>query len=73
VRTARRLPYKTRMKTLIKKVMKLAKEGKKEEVEKVLPEAFKAVDMALKRHILHKKTAARRKSSLSKAVAGIGK
>ena len=61
------------MKTMVKKVLVLAKEGKKEDAEKALPVAFKAVDMATKRHILHKKTAARRKSKMSRAVAGIGK
>jgi small subunit ribosomal protein S20 len=68
VRTERRLPYKTRMKTLTKKVMLLAKEGKKDEATKALPEACKALDMAVKRHILHWKTAARRKSSMSRAI-----
>lgn len=71
-RTKRRLPYRSNQKTLFKKVMELAKKDKKDEAEKVLPEAFKAIDMAVKRHILHKKTGARRKSSLSKAITRIG-
>jgi ribosomal protein S20 len=61
------------MKTFTKKVFELAKAGKKDEAEKALPVAFKAVDMAVKRHILHWKNAARRKSQMSKAVAGISK
>ena len=72
-REARRKPVKSYMKTMIKKVMDLAKQGKKEEAEKVLREAYKAVDMAAKRHIIHKKNASRKKSLMSRTVAGIGK
>jgi len=71
VRQERLLPYKSRMKTMIKKVKDLAGAGKKDEAEKALPEAFKSIDLAVKRNILHKKTAARRKSVLSRAIAGI--
>ncbi len=69
VRTERRSPYKTRMKTAMKKVLLLAKEGKKDEAEKALPEAFKAVDMAMKRNIIHWKNAARKKSLMSRNIA----
>lgn len=72
-RTARRTPYRSRMKTMMKKVMVLVEEGKKNEAEKVLPEAFKAVDMAMKRNIIHWKNAARKKSLMSRRVAAIGK
>lgn len=69
VRTAHRLPYRTRMKTMVKKVMNFAQKGQKAEAEKALPAAFKAIDMAVKRHILHGKTAARRKRGMAKAIA----
>ena len=72
-RTARRTPSRSRMKTMMKKVMILAEEGKKSDAEKVLPEAFKAVDLAMKRNIIHWKNAARKKSLLSRTVAAIGK
>ncbi|MBT3834917.1 30S ribosomal protein S20 [Candidatus Peribacteria bacterium] len=72
-RTERLLPYRSHMKTMVKKVMALAKEGKKEEAEKILPEAFKAVDTAAKKNIINGKTADRRKSTMSKAVNKIGK
>ena len=71
IRQERLLPYRSRMKTMIKKVQILAGAGKKAEAEEALPEAFKAIDLAAKRNILHKKTASRRKSGLSKAIAGI--
>lgn len=73
VRTERRTPYKTRMKTMMKKVLVLSKEGKKDEATKALPEAMKAVDMATKRNIIHWKNAARKKSLMSRTVAAIGK
>ena len=73
VRTERRTPYRTRMKTMVKKVMTLAKEGKKDDAAKALPEAFKAVDMAMKRNIIHWKNAARKKSLLSRTVAAMKK
>ena len=69
VRRVRRLPVKTIMKTSIRKVREAAKAGKKDDAQKLLSEAFKAIDMAAKRDIIHKKNAARKKSSLSKAVA----
>lgn len=72
-RTARRTPYRSRMKSMVKKVMILAEEGKKNEAEKALPEAFKAVDLAMKRNIIHWKNAARKKSLMSRRVAAIGK
>jgi len=73
VRTERRTPYKTRMKTMVKKIHTLSKEGKKDEATKALPEAMKAVDMAVKRHIIHWKNAARKKSLMSRSIAAIGK
>ncbi|MSR67410.1 30S ribosomal protein S20 [Candidatus Peribacteria bacterium] len=66
VRAARRLPFKTSMKTQMRKVRDLAREGKIEEALKVLPIAFKAIDMAAKKKIIHPKNAANKKSLLSR-------
>lgn len=52
-----------------KKILKLAAGGNKEEAQKLLPEAYKAVDKAAKRNLIHKNAAARKKSQLAKAVA----
>lgn len=41
----------------------------KKGAEKLLPVAFKEIDKAAKRNILHKSTAGRYKSNLSKAIA----
>lgn len=59
------------MKTHIKKVLILAKEGKKEEAEKLIPTTYKIIDTAAKKNILHKNNAARKKSRLARTVANI--
>ena len=68
VRRVRRLPYKTRLKTMSRKFMDLVKEGKKQEAIALLPEVFKTIDTACKKQLIHKNNAARRKSSMSKMV-----
>ena len=63
--------YKTRvdLKKIIKDVLKLAKEGKIAEAEKLLPQAFSVIDTAAKKNIIHKNNAARKKSRLSKVAS----
>lgn len=72
VRRARNYNVRTALKKTIKDVVVLAKEGKKAEAEKLLSAAYKAIDMATKRRVLHKNTAARRKSMLAKALVASG-
>lgn len=69
VRTLRNTSRKSHMKTMVKNVFELAREGKSGEAAKLLPAAFRAVDLAAKHHLLHRKNAARKKSALSRAVA----
>ena len=69
VRRDRRKPAKTLMKTMIRKMEDAANEGKKEELLKLLPETYKAIDMANKLNIIHRNTAARRKSNMAKLTA----
>jgi small subunit ribosomal protein S20 len=68
-RQERLRPVKTRMKTLMKQVVDLAKAGKKDEGIKLLPQVFKAIDMAAKKHIIHPKNASRKKSLVARLVA----
>ena len=68
-RQARLLPVKSHMKTMVKNLLALAKQGKKAEAEKLLPAVFKAVDMAAKKHVIHWKNAARKKSLVSRVLA----
>ncbi len=68
VRNARRLPFKTSMKTHVRRIRDLVKEGKIDEAIKALPAANKAIDTAAKKKIIHKKNAANKKSLLSRLV-----
>lgn len=69
VRRDRLQPYKTHMKTMMRKIGDAAKAGKKDEVAKLLPEVYKTVDMAAKKNIIHPNTAARKKASAAKLAA----
>lgn len=68
-RTDRNKPFIRNAKMMPKKILKLAASGNKEEAQKLLPEAYKAVDKAAKKNLIHKNAAARKKSQLAKAVA----
>jgi small subunit ribosomal protein S20 len=68
VRKERRRPYKTQMKTLIKKVTEAAQTSTAE-AAKLLPQVYKAIDMAAKKGIIHPSNAARKKSAMAKMAA----
>ncbi|MBI5155637.1 30S ribosomal protein S20 [Candidatus Peregrinibacteria bacterium] len=69
VRNARLLPFRTHMKTMMRKISDAAKEGKKDEVVKLLPGVYKAIDMAAKKQIIHKKNASHKKAKMAKLAA----
>lgn len=46
-----------------------AKAGKKDDAQKLLSETYKAIDMAAKLNIIHKRNAARKKSRMAHLVA----
>lgn len=72
VAARRKLFNDQRKKTLrsaFKEVLDLAKKGSRAEAEALLPSAYKAIDKALKRGIIKKNTAARRKSRLARAIS----
>ncbi|MFH0770439.1 MAG: 30S ribosomal protein S20 [Candidatus Peregrinibacteria bacterium] len=73
VRHARLLPFKTQMKTMIRTFTRLMAEGKTEEAKKALPAVFKAIDTAAKKHIIHRKNAAHKKSGVSRLLAKVSK
>ena len=54
------------MKQSIKKIEKLVKENKNPEAKKLLRVAYQAIDKAVKRGIIKKNTASRKKSRLSR-------
>ena len=66
-KTARNRLRKEKMHDSIKAVEKLTKtEGSAEKMPEVIKAAYKAIDKAAKRKLLHPKTAARRKSKVAK-------
>jgi len=60
---------KNEMKEVLKKAKKLISENKKSEAEKLIPEAYKAIDKAAKRGVIKKNNASRKKSRLTTAIA----
>ena len=59
---------KTAMNDTVKKLRKLAEAGKKDEAQKMLPQAYKAIDKAAKRGVIKDNTASRKKSRLVAAI-----
>ncbi len=59
------------MKGLIKKAQKLAVVGKIDEIKKLVPEIYQAIDKAQKRGVIKKNSAARKKSGLMKMIARV--
>ena len=55
--------------SIVRKIKKSVAAGKKDEARSLLPQAYKAFDKAAKRNVIHKNTAARKKSRLTKLVA----
>jgi small subunit ribosomal protein S20 len=71
-RQERNYQLRSLLKTHMKKVLIAANEGKKEEAEKALPKAYKIIDTAAKKNIIHKKNAANKKSKLARAITKSG-
>ena len=68
VRHARLKPYNTRMKTMMKKLMDAVKNGKKDDAKKLLSDAYKAIDIAAKKNLIHRRNADRKKARMSRLV-----
>ena len=60
--------FKSSIKTAVKKVLELAKDGDKKNIDSAVSQAYKLCDKAVSKGVLHKNTAARKKSRLTKAV-----
>ncbi|MHB1125812.1 MAG: 30S ribosomal protein S20 [Bacillota bacterium] len=72
IRTQRNAAKKSAMKTAIKKVEEAVVKGEKERAQSSLVSATKLIDQAAARGLIHKNTAARRKSRLSRLMKTIG-
>lgn len=68
-RQSRLQPYKTKMKTMMRKLQDAAKAGKGE-AQKLLPEVYKVIDTAAKKQLIHPRNADRKKALMAKLVAG---
>ncbi len=71
VRRDRNKATRSKAKTYTKKMLLLVKEGKKEDAQKAISEAYSMIDTATKKKMLHPNTAARKKSQLAKALAAM--
>ena len=71
-RNARNKAEKSALKTAIKKFEAVAAEGNRTEADGAYKVAVKKVDQAVARGVLHKNTAARRKSSMTLKLNKIG-
>lgn len=69
VRQDRRKPVKSYMKTMMRKMQDASKAKDKAGMQKLLPETYKAIDMAAKINIIHKNNAARKKAAMAKLAA----
>jgi len=72
-RYRRNTAIKSKIKTLIKKVHTACEAKNFEAAKKVLNEAFSSLDKAVKKNIIHKNTAARKKAGISKKIANLTK
>ena len=64
----RNVAFKSAIKTAVRKVLELANAGQQEELKSALSKAYQLCDKAVSKGILHKNTAARKKSRLTKAI-----
>lgn len=66
----RNVAFKSSIKTAVKKVLESLKDGQLEVAKENLKQAHRLYDKAVGKGILHKNTAARKKSKLTKKVNG---
>ena len=68
-RNERNKKYKNKIKNLTKRAMAFAQEENKNELKKIMPLIYKALDKAAKTGVLKKNTASRRKSKMARLEA----
>ena len=69
----RNVAMKSSIKTAVKKALALATEGNKDELASAISSVYKLCDKAVSKGILHKNTAARKKSRLVLAIKKLEK
>ena len=63
--------YRSRMRTAIKRLRAAVDAGEAEKARELLPETIRVIDRTANKGVIHGNTAARYKSRLSQAVAGL--
>ena len=69
----RNVAFKSSIKTAVKKALALATEGSKEDLAAAISYVYKLCDKAVSKGVLHKNTAARKKSRLVLAIKKLEK
>lgn len=69
VRKDRLRPNLTYMRTMMRRMSDLVKEGKRDEAIKLMPSVYRAIDVAAKKRIIHRKNADNKKAGIAKLVA----
>ena len=68
----RNVAFKSSIKTAVKKALAIATEGSKEDLASAISAVYKLCDKAVSKGVLHKNTAARKKSRLVLAIKKLG-
>ena len=63
--------WRTSVRTVHNQVLETSKSGNAKEIAKALQQAYKVIDTAVAKGVLHKNAAARRKSRLAYHVSGL--
>jgi small subunit ribosomal protein S20 len=70
-RRQRNRSHRSRLRTAIKRLRVAVDAGEAEKARELLPEAIRVIDKTAQKGVIHDNTAARYKSRLSQAVAGL--
>lgn len=73
VKRSRNYKMRRALKDSIKEVVLAAKEGKAKNPQALLTKAYKVIDTASKKNIIHRKNADRKKSKMSKLIDSLTK
>lgn len=72
-RRQRNRSHRSRMRTAIKRLRAAVDAGETDKARELLPQAIRVIDKTAQKGVIHDNTAARYKSRLSQAVAGLAK
>lgn len=73
VKRTRNYKMRRALKDGIKEVVSASKAGKAKDPQALLSQAYKVIDTAAKKNIIHKKNADRKKAKMSQLIAGLSK